>query len=339
MMTPDIILVVEDNPLMREALSDILSLEGYRVLAAQDGSHALQLLHKETPDLILSDISMPEMDGFTFFNEVRQQTEWITIPFIFLTARSEREDLMTGRILGAEDYLVKPLTREELLTAIRSRLERSRQLQVAQLHQAYQASLSVLANAIDLRDRYTRGHVERVTAYAVLIASYLGWTERQLEQLRFGAILHDIGKIHIPEKALFKPDRLDDNEWMEVRRHSEIGADMIRDISYLAEAEPVVRYHHERWDGSGYPEGLVGEQIPLSARIVAVADGFDAMTTRRPYSNARDLEQAYQEILASAGTQYDPAVVAAFQLAWEAKRVEQIAAEWFSAPDETGKGK
>jgi putative two-component system response regulator len=293
-------------------------------MTASNGREALEKMASLSPDLILSDIAMPEMDGYAFFRAVRNNPEWISIPFLFLTARGEKHDILAGKDLGADDYLVKPLTREELLTAVRARLGRSQQLRVAQLQQAYETSLTVLANAIEVRDHYTRGHVERVMAYAFAIAEQLEWRVQQMEQLRFGAILHDIGKIQISEAILRKPGKLSPEEWEEIRRHPTSGADMIRDIPYLAPAIPIIRYHHERWDGKGYPEGLSGDAIPIGARIVSVADAFDAMTTDRPYSPARPPQEAYEEIISRSGTQYDPSVVAAFQRAWEAWRIQTI---------------
>lgn len=322
------LLIVEDNDALREGLREMLNLEGFSILAAANGRAALEQMAIVTPDLIVSDISMPEMDGIAFFSAVRARPEWLTIPFLFLTARGEKQDILRGKYLGAEDYLVKPLTRDELITAVRSRLKRSEQLRMAQLRRAYEASLTALANAIDIRDRYTRGHVERVTAYTLAMARKLNWPEKDLDILRFGAILHDIGKIHIPENILFKVTPVTAAEWQEIKRHPVNGAEMIKDIPYLSPAVPIIRYHHERWNGQGYPEGLTGEEIPLGARIVAVADSFDAMTTQRPYSPARTLEDALQEILNCAGNSYDPAVVEVFQSLWNESQIRQISALW-----------
>jgi len=321
-------MVVEDNHVLREGLRDILAFEGFNVLSAANGVEALEKMKFTSPDLILSDISMPVMDGYDFYQSVRTRDDWITIPFVFLTARGEREDILRGKNLGAEDYLVKPLSREELLTAIRSRLSRSQQIKVAQLHQAYEASLTVLANAIDVRDPYTRGHVERVTAYAQELAAQMACQEEFIEQLRFGAILHDIGKIVIQEATLFKAEKLTEKEWTEIKMHPVTGAEMIRDIPYLAPAVPFVRYHHERWDGTGYPEGLVGEGIPLGARIISVADGFDAMTIDRPYRQGRSLQEAHQEILRCKGSQFDPTVVNAFEKAWASQKLQNTWESW-----------
>ena len=326
-MNQETILIVEDNPILRQGLQEMLELEGFAVFTATNGQQALDEMQDRSPDLILSDIAMPVMDGYVFFRAVRERSEWVSIPFIFLTARGEHEDVLAGKDMGAEDYMVKPVTREDLITVVNSRLERSHQLHVVQLQQAYETSLTVLANAIEVRDQYTRGHVERVMAYAFTIAENLSDLEFDHDQLRFGAMLHDIGKIHIRETTLCKNDTLTTDEWSEIKLHPSTGAEMIKDIPYLLPAIPVVRYHHERWDGTGYPQGLSGEDIPLVARIVMVADGFDAMTTDRPYSTARSLDQARQEIIDGSGTRYDPFVVEAFLKAWESGRIRAIASQ------------
>lgn len=323
-MKQEIILIAEDNSVLRLALEEMLSLEGYVVLAASNGREALSHMQMLTPDLIISDIAMPEMDGYTFFDHIRSNGEWISIPFIFLTARGTKDDILTGKDLGAEDYLVKPLNRVELLTAVRSRLDRSQQLRVVRLYEAYESSLTMLANAIEARDRYTRGHVERVTAYAVILAKQMGWQGKRLEELRFGAILHDIGKIHIRENTLCKNGPLDPEEWDEIKKHPAIGASMVKDIPYLLPAIPAIKYHHEQWDGGGYPYGIAGEEIPLMARIVSVADAFDAMTSSRAYQEARSPQLAYDEILNGNKTCYDPNVVAAFTRSWNGGEIQKI---------------
>jgi putative two-component system response regulator len=264
------------------------------------------------------------MDGYTFFETVRSRSEWISIPFIFLTARREREHILAGKKLGVEDYLLKPISPEELLTTIRSRLGRSHQLLLVQLQEAYEASLIMLANAIEVRDAYTRGHVERVMNYAIAIARHVGLTEPQLSNLRFGSILHDIGKIHVRQSTLLKEGPLDEDEWVEMKRHPSMGAELIKEVHYLTPAVPIILRHHERWNGSGYPEGLSGAEIPLSARIVAVADSFDAITTKRPYRTVMSPEHAYEEILRFNGIYYDPMVINAFKRAWSSGQIRKI---------------
>ncbi|NIP54628.1 MAG: response regulator, partial [Phycisphaerae bacterium] len=312
----EIILVVEDDTLMREALQEILENRGFRVLEAKHGQDALLIMSEVMPDLIVSDISMPLMDGLTFFRKVRERSGWVSIPFIFLTARGERQQILEGKDMGAEEYLVKPVPPDELLRAIRARLSRSRELQLAQIQASYEASLTMLANAIEVRDEYTRGHVERVRNYAVIIAQEISWEKKFIETIRFGAILHDIGKIHVRESVLRKKTPLTNEEWHELSLHPVVGAEMLKDIPYLVPAIPAVRHHHERWDGKGYPDGLAGSQIPLSARIIAVADALDAITTDRPYRMALNSEFAYEDLDRKAGINYDPEIIKVFQKLW-----------------------
>lgn len=324
-MDKNSILLVEDNAVLQDALKEILSVNDFHVFTAGNGKEALALMEIVQPDLIISDITMPEMDGRTFFKKVRERSDWIAIPFIFLTARGKEEEVISGKGLGVEDYLVKPVNQEELIITVRARLKRAQQLEMVKLQEAYESSLMMLANAIEARDRYTRGHIERVRNYSLALGRQLGWSKTRLQELRFGAILHDIGKIHIGESLLQKDTPLNQKEWEIIRTHPVVGEEMLRDIPYLASALPVVRYHHERWDGSGYPEGLEGTDIPPAARIVAVADVFDAMTSVRVYQRARTLEKAYQEILAGSETAYAPEVVEAFQHLWDVGIIQDIA--------------
>lgn len=311
------ILLVEDNRELRIGLRDILTYEGYNVLVAENGREAFGLLQGHAPDLILSDITMPEMNGYEFYDLVRAHPGGAGIPFIFLTARGEQEDIMKARNLGAEDYLVKPISRNELLSAIRAKVNRFRQIEMIQLEQSYEASLTMLANAIEVRDQYTRGHVERVRDYSILLAEAMGLSEKRIRLIRFGAILHDIGKILVRETTLTKSTPLSKAEWAELRQHPVIGAEMLNNIPYLQEIIDIVRHHHEHWDGSGYPNGLGGEDIPLEARIVSVADGFDAMTTTRPYHPAWPIERAMQELQQGASSYFDPAIVEVFMKTWQ----------------------
>lgn len=311
------LLVVEDDPAMLVALRDILEGAGYRVMTAPNGVAALDALSGEQPSLILSDISMPVMDGIELFEQVRKRPNGTAIPFIFLTARGTREDIFAGKSLGADDYITKPVTSQELLSAVHARLERVGELMLAQLKAAYKASLMALANAIEARDHYTRDHVERVNAYAQAMGAQLGWDATRLNALEFGAILHDIGKISVREAILCKTGPLKSDEWREMREHPIVGARMLEGIPYLASAIPVVLYHHERWDGSGYPDGLAAEAIPVEARLLAVVDTFDAMTSDRPYRQALPASVAYETILSEGGQLFDPLMVDAFRGCWE----------------------
>jgi putative two-component system response regulator len=309
---PASLLVVEDDPAMLIALRDILETSGYTVHTATNGQAALEVLGRHLPNLILSDISMPIMDGIELFDAIRRIPDAATIPFIFLTARGTREDIFAAKSLGADDYITKPITSQELLAAVRARLQRTDELLLAQLKAAYKASLRALANAIESRDHYTRFHVERVNAYAQAVAHEVGWAEDRLETLEFGAILHDIGKISIPESILRKTGPLSKAEWEEMREHPRVGARMVEGIPYLAPAVPTIRAHHERWDGSGYPEGLREKAIPEAARLLAIVDAFDAMTSDRPYHAAVGADHAQAEITLQSGRLFDPVFVDAF---------------------------
>lgn len=318
------LLVVEDDPAMLIALRDILESSGYQVDTAPNGQLALDMLEDIDPTLILSDISMPVMDGIELYQAVRQRPNGTAIPFIFLTARGTREDIFAAKSLGADDYITKPVTSHELLAAVQARLRRTGELMLAQLKAAYKDSLRVLANAIEARDHYTREHVEQVNAYAQAMARQLGWDEERCDALELGAILHDIGKIAVRESILSKPGPLSDEEWEEMRQHPIVGTKMIGDIPYLIPAMPIVRSHHERWDGKGYPDGLAGQGIPLEARLLAVVDTFHAMTSDRPYREALSPEIAYSEILTMAGEQFDPQMVEVFRRCWESGEIAKV---------------
>jgi putative two-component system response regulator len=305
-------------------LKVLLEQENYRVLEASHGADALEEMKRSIPDLIISDIIMPEMDGYALFEAVRRKPQWVSIPFVFLTARRERQSILAGKTLGAEDYLLKPVSPEELLTVIRSRLSRSQEIRLAQIQESYEASLIMLSNAIEVRDPYTRGHVERVMNYALAIAEQLGWNPEEITYLRFGSILHDVGKISIQESILHKKGSLNAEEWVEMKKHPVLGAELIKEVHFLSPAIPVILYHHERWNGGGYPFGLAEEAIPMGARIAAVADSFDAMTTTRPYRGVLSPDEARAEIEACSGRDYDPVVVKAFQRALQAGRIQAI---------------
>jgi putative two-component system response regulator len=318
------LLVVEDDQSMLVALRDILSGAGYEVRTAQHGEEALASFKSLKPALILSDISMPVMDGIELFEAIRKLPGGMETPFIFLTARRTREDIFAGKSLGADDYITKPITSKELLSAVEVRLRRADELRLVQLKSAYKASLLALAQAIEARDEYTHWHVMRLNAYAQAVARELEWDDDRLEALEFGAILHDIGKLDVPLRILQKEDPLTSAEWEEMQKHPEYGVNMIRRIEYLAPALSIVLHHHERWDGSGYPDGLAGEQIPEGARLLAIVDAFDAMTTDRRYRKAISDEDAYEEIVSKAGVRYDPEYVAAFSRCWERGVIKRI---------------
>ncbi len=231
---------------------------------------------------------------------------------------------MLGRSLGVDDYLTKPISRDELLTAIQSRLTRYSQVKLAQVLSAYQASLTLLANAIESRVPGEYVQSEWLVELAQSLARRLDWSERAVNQLRFGAILHDIGKLTVPDEILFKKGPLTEQEWEQIRKHADTGAEMVRGVALLSDVAPLIRHHHEHWDGSGYSEGLSGIEIPAGSRILAVVDSFDAMISPRVYAPLRTPEEAFTEILHCSGTQFDPHVVACFQQSWKDGEIEQI---------------
>lgn len=306
------ILVVEDNPEMRQSVANALKLEHFQVDQAENGQAALALLQRVTPDLILSDVNMPHMGGVEFYRALRQNPRWVLIPFIFLTADDSPNEIRLGRSLGVEDYLTKPIDSDDLVSAVNARLLRVAQVEVAQIGLAYIETVNVLANTIEGRDAYTHGHVERVAEYARCLAESLGWAPEHLRMLEFGALLHDIGKIVIPDTILNKSTPLSPAEWEAMKEHPAAGARILREISHLQSTLPYVLYHHERWDGSGYPHGLKGKDIPVEGRLLAIVDVYDALTTERPYHAARTRYEVIQFLQKSAGRQFDPHLVPMF---------------------------
>ncbi len=306
------ILVVDDDDPVREAIAEHLQIDNYFVVQASDGEEAIKVLEHFAPDLILSDINMPRKDGIALFKEVRQHPQWAAIPFLFLTSDNSPTIVRLTRELGVEDHLTKPINHQELVSTINARLLRAAEVEVAHIGQAYLETVTVLANAIEGRDHYTRGHVDRVTNYAIWMAQELGWPDDQIRKLEFGARLHDIGKVIIPDHILNKRGKLTKDEWELMRHHPVAGEKMLSGISHLGSIRPYVLYHHERWDGSGYPEGLKQRNIPLEARILAIVDVYDALTTVRPYHPARPHEEVLKYLELNAGKHFDPDLILVF---------------------------
>lgn len=306
------ILLVEDNDVIREGIAQHLQIDNYLVIQTNNGTEALKVLNNFTPDLILSDINMPDIDGIELYKEIRKNPRLITVPFLFLTADHSPQSRRLGRELGVEDYLTKPINHQDLLSTINSRLLRSAEVEVAHIGQAYLETVKVLANAIEGRDHYTRGHVDRVTQYALWMAEELRWPDEQMRMMEFGARLHDIGKIIIPDHILNKRGKLTPEEWALMQQHPVAGEKILSGISHLQATRPYVLYHHEHWDGTGYPEGLQGREIPLEARILAIIDVYDALTTERPYHPARPHSEVLQYIELQAGKYFDSDLVVVF---------------------------
>jgi putative two-component system response regulator len=305
-------LVAEDNGDIIEVMRDVLETEGYRVTCARNGSEAFRAFEQEVPDLIVSDVMMPLLDGFGLLKAVRGHPAGAAVPFLFLSARTETAATAQARLLGADDYLFKPFDADDLSLAVRAKLARRQAVERFDTRSAHIQTVVMLANVVEARDRNTRGHVERVQRLALELARALGWPAEALEVLEFGALLHDIGKILVPRAVLNKPDKLEPDEWLALRRHPEDGAHMLAGVDHLRAAVPYVLHHHERWDGTGYPHRLAGTNIPVEGRLLAVVDAYDAMTSVRPYRQPVSPLNACAEIVRLAGRQFDPEIAEAF---------------------------
>ncbi|MEN9936095.1 MAG: Cyclic di-GMP phosphodiesterase response regulator RpfG [Chloroflexota bacterium] len=321
------ILIVDDLPDTREILEEILSEPHHRLLLASSGPEALEQAVAHAPDLVLLDVMMPGMDGFEVCRRLRADPRTAEMPVILVTALDDRAARLRGFEAGADDFISKPVDRIELRARVRTitRLnryhtlmeERRRSAEQAiraaeEVARAYDLTLEGWARALDLRDKETEGHSRRVTELSVRLARALGMPEEEIVHMRRGALLHDIGKLGIPDRILLKPGGLTEEEWQIMRLHPTYAYEWLTPIEYLSPALDIPYYHHERWDGTGYPCGLAGEAIPLAARIFAVVDVWDAMTNDRPYRKALDPELAREHIRAQAGLHFDPRVVEAF---------------------------
>ena len=307
------VLVVDDDPLNVEMLSAYLEDEGYQVTTAYTGVEALESVIASPPDLIFLDAMMPGMDGFEVCTRLKSMPDTRLIPVVMVTALSALEDRVHGIEVGADDFVSKPANHLELITRARSLLRVKRY--VDELESAERVILA-LSKAIEARDGYTEQHTERVTARAVALGEAIGLPEPTLRVLHQGGMLHDVGKIGVPEAILGKPGPLDDTEFAAMRRHPNMGVEICRPLrsSLVAQALPIIRYHHERVDGKGYPDGLTGENIPLVARITAISDAYDAMTSDRPYRRGMPSSRALAILREGAGTQWDRELVTEFSL-------------------------
>ncbi len=327
------ILVVDDEEAIREVVSTLLEAQGYRCTTCANGRLALESFRGDTFDLVLSDIVMPEMDGLKLLSELRKDDP--DVPVIMVTAMHDIAIALEAIRAGAYDYILKPFEKDQLYLSVRRALEhrrlvienrtyqteleqvvaeRTQQLSIAlqDLEQSYDYTLEALGGALDAKDAETEGHCQRVTAFTITIAKAMGVDKGLLRHIARGAFLHDIGKMGVPDSILRKPGPLTAEEREVMRRHCDIGFAVLERIPFLKEAAEIVLSHQECYDGSGYPRGLRGEQIPLGARIFAVADTLDAMISDRPYRKALPITAAREEIKRYSGRQFDPRVVEVF---------------------------
>jgi putative two-component system response regulator len=347
------ILVVDDEDRNLRLMTLLLTPFGYDVLTASNGREALEKVHVSPPDVILLDIMMPQVDGFEVARQLKEEEETKIIPIVMVTALNEVEDRVKALEAGADDFLSKPVDKTELRARVQSLLrvkayndhmrnyQQELEAEVAkrtiQLRQAFKKlkevsleSICHLCRAAEYKDEYTADHIKRMSFYAFAVARKMGLNKQTVEDLLYTAPMHDAGKIGIPDHILLKPGKLNKKEWEIMRQHTTMGAKILAGsgAKFIKLAQTIALTHHEKWDGSGYPKGLKGSKIPLVGRIAAIADVFDALTSRRPYRmRPFSLEEAFNYIREERGRHFDPKVVDAFfaakdEILWIKENIE-----------------
>jgi putative two-component system response regulator len=291
------ILVVDDYESNLRGLAQLLESARYTVFTAASGADALELVSRERPDLVLLDVLMPGMSGLDVCTALKSNPATCLTPVVLVSGAQEREAVIAGLAAGADDYLNKPIDSEELHARVRSLLRLKR---LTDDLESAESLFLTLGRIIERRDPYTEGHCERLADYATTLGRHLGLDHEDLAALYRGGFLHDIGKIAIPDRILLKKGRLTKKEYAQMKLHPAIGDELCSTVRSLERVRPIVRHHHERRDGRGYPDGLSGDAIPLLARIVSVVDVFDALTTARPYRAALPTTKAYQMLVDEA---------------------------------------
>jgi putative two-component system response regulator len=328
------LLVVDDTPLNLDLLRDVLS-PFYRVRLATSGESALKLVKKTPPDLILLDIMMPGMDGYAVCQTLKADPRYAHIPVIFVTAMSETHDETHGFEVGAVDYITKPISAPVVLARVKTHLalhnqhialEQQVRERTEELHETRLQIIQRLGRAAEFKDNDTGRHVIRMSHYARIMALKSGVPEEEADLIFNAMPMHDIGKIGIPDRILLKPGPLNEEEWAIMRQHPQIGAEIIGENKHplMQYARTIALTHHEKWDGSGYPNGLKGEAIPFVGRLAALADVFDALTNKRPYKDAWSIEKALQIIHDDVGKHFDPGLMPYFDASIdEFKQIQQ----------------
>lgn len=277
------ILLVDDNAAIRTLLAEILRVQGFKVVTAGDGQGALDEFARLKPDLVLLDVLMPSLDGFEVCRQLKSNPETRLTPVVLVTGLADTEDRVRGLEVGADDFLSKPVDRNELFARVRSLL--SLKAHTDELERA-ESVVFALARSIEAKDPYTEGHCERLADYSARLGEHMGLPEEQIIALRRAGIVHDLGKVAVPEAILLKPARLTPDEWKVMRAHPVVGERICEPLKSFRLVLPIIRHHHEKFDGSGYPDGLTGNRIPLTARVLQIADVYDALTSERPYKHA-----------------------------------------------------
>ena len=317
------ILVVDDDPAQLMLTSTILKKAGYDVAAAGSGEEAIRVAGRFGPDLILLDVVMADIDGIEVCRRMRARESLSEVHIFMVTGLADRDARLSALDAGADDLISKPFDAVELVARVRTvcKLNRYRRLVderdkntllLSELHAAYNATLAGWSRALELRDRETEGHTQRVANITIHLARAVRIPEEDQVDIYRGALLHDIGKIGVPDRILHKEDSLTAEETATMRRHPTFAYEMLHHIDYLEHALEIPYCHHERWDGTGYPRGLEGEEIPIGARIFAIADVWDALTVDRPYRKSWSAEKTLDYIVGKSGTHFDPDIVERF---------------------------
>src|SRR5258707_1962852 len=305
------ILVADDQSSNRELLEELLTTQGFKVIGVADGAAALEELSRVQADLVLLDVMRPGMNGFEVCEKIKANPDTYLIPVIMITALSDKHDRLEGIRVGADDFLSRPVDRTELLARVRSLLklkQRTDELERAE------SVLFTLARSIEGKDPYTHGHCERLSEYSASLGKHLGLPEDVLTALRRAGVVHDIGKIAVPDSIILKPSSLSPEEWKLMREHPVVGERICEPLKSFRLVLPIIRHHHEKFDGSGYPDGLRGENIPITARVLQIVDVYDALTTVRPYKAAFSITDALQTMkLEVAKGWWDPHIFDQFE--------------------------
>ena len=318
----DWVVVVDDDSFILRMATQILGTHGMQVDCIRSGEEALEFLKKNVPDLVLLDVHMAGMNGFETLKAIQEDPRLVRVPVVFLTADEEPETEARGLNMGARDFIRKPFVPEVLLARVRHNIElnrlqnnlagevekKTREIigQQQRIERILIQIVKALSGAVDAKDPYTRGHSYRVAEYAREIARRAGFSEAERQDIFMMGLLHDIGKIGIPDDIINKTGKLTGQEYDVMKRHPYVGAKILENIPEFPELAKGARWHHERFDGDGYPDGLVGERIPIEARIICVADAYDAMTSRRSYRDILPQNEVRSEVKKGRGSQFDP---------------------------------
>jgi len=308
---PGTILVADDQPSNRELLEELLTTQGFTVITACDGASVIEVLARVQVDLVLLDVMMPHLNGFEACERIKNNPETYLIPVVLITALCDKQDRIEGIKVGADDFLTRPVDRTELLARVRSLLtlkHRTDELERAE------SVLFSLARSIEGKDPYTHGHCERLSDYSASLGEHLGLVEDEITALRRAGIVHDIGKVAVPDAILLKPSRLTGEEWKLIKEHPAVGERICAPLKSFRLVLPIIRHHHEKLDGTGYPDGLRGEAIPITARVLQIVDVYDALTTERPYKKAFTIVDALQTMKEEvAKGWWDPRIFGEFE--------------------------